>query len=165
MKRIDNSLVRGEHKTKILKTYVLPASRFILTVHEIPKSNLDKLDALYHRYLKKWLGIPRCATSNILHINQFTDISTIKALYHQSHSTAHAFSRIKADNVVNVALDSKLQREQQWQRKFSIGVYAQNALYSAKSALNRVQASHLPTINRTIVKSIKEEVSELCQTK
>ena len=64
--------------------------------------------------------------------------------------------------MVNVALDSKLEREQQWQRKFSIGVYAQNALNSAQSVSTREQASHLPTVKQVIVKSVKEEVSDLC---
>ncbi len=41
---------------------------YMLTVHDISKTNLDKLDSLSHRYLKSWAGLPWSTTSNILHI-------------------------------------------------------------------------------------------------
>ncbi len=54
LERIDSLLIRGEYKIEIYKKYLLPASRFLLTVHEISKTSLTKLDSLSHRYLKSW---------------------------------------------------------------------------------------------------------------
>ena len=61
----DNLLVRGEFKIQIYKKYLLPASRFLLTVHELTKTNLGKLDSLTHKYLKSWIGLPRCSTPDM----------------------------------------------------------------------------------------------------
>ncbi len=52
LQRIDNMLFRDEYKLKMFRDYVIPSSRFMLTVHEITYTNLDKLDALCNRYLK-----------------------------------------------------------------------------------------------------------------
>ncbi len=70
--------------------------------------------------LKSWVGLPCCATPVVLHIPPFTDIPTIRSLYLQLQATNHASSRIKADDRVNIALDSKVEYEDIWQRKFSI---------------------------------------------
>ena len=132
----------------------------MLTVHKLSATNLDKMDSMCNRYLKKWCGLSRSASPNILHIPQFTDIPSVKAIYLQCHATALASSRIKADHIVNQALDSKLDRERQWSNKFSVAMYSQNALATAQSTLDPAKAYNLPTVKRTLVKSIKSEISE-----
>ena len=46
LKRIDELLVRNEFKVKIYSDYVLPASRFVLTVHNLSPTSLKKIDAV-----------------------------------------------------------------------------------------------------------------------
>ena len=123
LERIEKLLIRGEYKIEIYKKYLLPASRFLLTVHELSKTNLTKLDALTHRYLKLWAGLPRCAATEVFHLPIFLDIPSVTQTYLQSHTTAYASSRIKADTTVQAALDSKLEREAKWLHKFSVAQY------------------------------------------
>ncbi len=102
LERIDSLLVRGEYKARIYTNYLLPAGRFILT-----NTNIDKRT----KFLKSWVGLPHCATPGVLHIPPFTDIPTIHSLYLQTHSTVHASPRIKADDKVNTALNSKVESD------------------------------------------------------
>jgi hypothetical protein len=59
LENIDKCLVRNERKIRILKEYFLPANRFILSIHDLTKTDLGDLDALSNRYLKSWLGMPQ----------------------------------------------------------------------------------------------------------
>ncbi len=106
LQRIDSLQVRGEYKACIYKNYLLPTCKFILTVHELTNTNIDKLEAKCTKFLKSLVGLPHCTTPGVLHIPPFTDIPTIHSLYLQSHRTTHASSCIKADDGVNTALDS-----------------------------------------------------------
>ena len=58
LSNIDKSLVRNEYKLKIYANYFLPSLRFHLTVNDLAKTHLDKLDAIARRFLKKWAGLP-----------------------------------------------------------------------------------------------------------
>ncbi len=66
----------------------------------------------------------------------FTDIPTIHSLYLQSHATAHATTHIKADDKVNTALDSKVKREEVWERKFSTVIYFENKLKNVTDTID-----------------------------
>jgi hypothetical protein len=145
--RLDNLLIRDEHKTAILRDYLLPSSRFILTVHELSKTSLNILDAICHRYMKSWTGLKRSTTPAILHLDQTTAIPSITYLYQQCQTNAYTSSRLKADRTVNAALDSKLAREQTWTRKFSTTCYADNQLKSAQKLLST--ARQTPTEKST----------------
>jgi hypothetical protein len=59
LENVDKCLVRNEHKVRIYMEYFLPANRFILSIHDLTKTDLGKLDALANRYLKSWLGVPK----------------------------------------------------------------------------------------------------------
>lgn len=158
LERIDQILVRGEYKIEIYKKYLLPASRFLLTVHEISKTNLTKLDSLSHRYLKSWAGLPQCAATEIFHLPIFLDIPTVTQIYLQSHSTAHASSRIKADETVQAALDSKLEREAKWIRKFSIAQYSDSQFKDIPQDPTTDQTITLAHAKKTIKTSVKDEM-------
>ncbi len=157
LEKIDALLLRGEYKVRILKDYLLPACRFILTVHELTSTNIDKLDALVNRHIKKWIGMPQCATPGILHIPLFLDIPSVRSLYLQSHATAHASSRLKADSTVNAALDSKINRETSWSRKFSTAVYCENKFNEAKETAEENQ-NQILSVKKKITKTIKQEI-------
>jgi len=59
---IDTLPIRGEYKVWLYRNYVISLLRFHLSVDAIRKgANLAT------RYLKRWLGLPRCATRAILY--------------------------------------------------------------------------------------------------
>jgi hypothetical protein len=123
---INNSLIRNEYKLKVYAQYVLPAVSFTLTVHEITNSNLVKLDALSDRYIKKWLSMPPSGTLAVIHAKEGLNIKSLTHIYKEAHAVAHATSRLKADKAVNVALSSRVQREEKWTRKGSITTYSED---------------------------------------
>ena len=120
LKRIDELLIRPEYKAAIYSRYLLNSIRFLLTVHTLNKTHLDKLDVLTGKYLKNWLGIPsRGANLAIVHLPQGLNILRLSDIYRQSQTLAYSRSRAKADHVVNQAIDSTIERESQWSRKQS----------------------------------------------
>ena len=50
---------------KIYSRYALISMRYHLSVHDIHKTHLDKLDGIARKYLKKWLNIPSHGASDI----------------------------------------------------------------------------------------------------
>ena len=122
---IDNTQIRGENKLWIYEKYFLPSIRFLLTVHDLNVTNVEKLDALTHRYLKKWAGIPKCGTNLIFHMKEGMGIPTILTLYDTVHSLNHTSMRLKGDKTVNAVLNNAIERESQFTRKKSTVVRSQ----------------------------------------
>ncbi|XP_071491341.1 uncharacterized protein [Diadema antillarum] len=88
-----------------------------LQVHTLQKTHLDKLDVMTDKYLKKWLGVPaRGANIAIVHLPHGLNIPSLSDIYRQSQSLAFTRSRVKADSVVNQAIDSAIERESNWAR-------------------------------------------------
>ena len=77
LENIEKSAVRNKFKLWIYKHYFLPSIRFILTVHDLTKTDQTKLDALCTKYVKKWTGLPPCATNSIVHMKIGLDIMSI----------------------------------------------------------------------------------------
>lgn len=96
----------------------------------------------------------------MLHLPLFLDIPTITQLYLQSHTTAYASSRIKADTTVQAALDSKLEREGKWIRKFSIAQYTKSQLDTIPENTNEELSITLSKAKHTIKTNIKDEMSQ-----
>lgn len=167
LENINSLLVRDEYKLQIFDRYMLPASRFILTVHELSLTNVRKLDSLCNSYLKKWSGLSRCATPGIIHSREFLDIKTIEQLYKECHVGAYISSRLKGDSKVQDALDSKLYRETEWSRKFSISKYSDGKFLEASAQINQGNAMAQPidkqiqTIKKVANKSIFTEINDL----
>ena len=84
------------------------------------------------QYLKKWAGLPKCATNSVLHMKVALDIYTLSALYTETHCTSQAATRLKGDSLVNHALNNKIDREKSWTRKHSIAVFAENQFNEAE---------------------------------
>ena len=105
--------------------YFLPIIRFLLTVHDITVSDLKKLDAMTHLFMKKWAGIPPSATNLIFHMQQGLEIPSISQLYTEAHCVKHTAMRLKGDPIVNAAMDNAIEREGQFVRKGSVVVRAQ----------------------------------------
>ena len=81
LENIQSLLIRDEYKLWIYKHYFIPSIRFLLTVHQITKSNLKKLDTFTDKFVKKWAGLPPCATNAALHLKTALDIVSISTLY------------------------------------------------------------------------------------
>ena len=108
LERIDESLIRPEYKLWIFKNYLLPSKRFLLTIHTLTVSLLYTLDTFVDQYVKKWAGLPKCATNVVIHSQQGLDIPSISALYTESHSTSHTRTRLQGDSRINPVLDHTL---------------------------------------------------------
>ena len=114
MENIDKSYLRGEFKTTIYSRYALPSLRFDFSVHQLHQGHEDKLDTLARLFLKKWLGIQKHGVTNSAIFHPYMlNIKCPSQIYNEAHAGSHAIIRSKGDNIVNHALDSRIQRESQ----------------------------------------------------
>ena len=168
LERIDGLLVRPEYKLWILKNYLLPSKRFLLTVHTLPVSLLSKLDTYVDQYVKRWAGLPKCATNVVIHSKQAMDIPTISALYTEAHNSSHARTRLQGDARINHVIDHALVREAQYSRLQCITTQCE-ATYREVLDLNTVEGivpqftgSRAPQLqgsfNRDILKKVRDTV-------
>ena len=67
MNNLDKTEIRNEYKLEIYQMYILPSIRFLLTVHDLPQTYLTKLDTAADQFLKRWAGLPKCATYQTRH--------------------------------------------------------------------------------------------------
>ena len=130
LENVEATAVRNEFKIEIYKMYILPSIRFLLTVHELPKTWLEKLDTAVDQQLKQWCGLPRSATRAVLHSPTTLDIPRIAHLYREAHAVQHAATRLKGDAVVQSTLEHKLERERERARS-TITVEAEQQYESA----------------------------------
>ena len=91
-----------------------------MNVHFIHKTHMEQLDSITRKYLKIWLKIPThgVTDASIFHPYMLS-IKAPSQLYKETHASGYAMLRMKGDNVVNQALDSRLERERTWTRKTS----------------------------------------------
>ena len=162
LENIDKSLIRDEYKVKVYSQYVLPAVRFKLTVHELTNTNLNKLDSLSDRYLKKWLHIPPCGTLAAIHSDEGLGIKSLSHLFKESHAVSHATSRLKADSQVNTALDSRVAREREYVRKGSTSTYCEDHFQNCNNLED--QTTHSPSDIASVKKRVKLSVKEEVQS-
>ena len=130
---LEQTSIRSEYKLEIYQMYILPSIRFLLTVHDLPTTHLQQLDTFADQYLKRWAGLPRCATNEILHMRTAMNIKRISTLYTETHCVSHAATRLKGDSTVNAVLDCKVLRESQFVRKQSVTVQAENTYQSVRN--------------------------------
>ena len=88
--KIEASLIRVEYKLWILKHYLLPSKRFILTVHNLTATHLKTLDTFVDQYTKRWSGVPKSATNVLIHSKEGMDIPSISSVYTEAHNVSHA---------------------------------------------------------------------------
>ena len=113
---IDASLIRPEYKLWILKNYLIPSKRFLLTVHTLTQTHLKQLDTFVDKHTKKWAGLPKSATNAVIHLEEALDIPAISAVYTEAHNTTHARTRLQGDPVINEVIDHALERESTYKR-------------------------------------------------
>ena len=88
--RIDKSLIRNEHRLRVLRSTICASLIY------------NNLDILANRFLKKWSGLPHPATVAFLHMPNGLAIKRIADMYYDSLTSAHISSRMKGDGVVNL---------------------------------------------------------------
>ena len=66
LKSIDSRPIRGEYKVWIFRNYVVPSSRFLLTVDPISDNGIRSIQSTATKFIKRWLKLPRNATQAIL---------------------------------------------------------------------------------------------------
>ena len=110
-------MIRNEYKLWILKNYLIPSKRYILTVHNLTNTELSKLDIVTDKYTKKWAGIPKSATNVVIHLKEALDIPSISHTYTEAHNVSHARTQLQGEICVNNVIDNTLQREQHFSHK------------------------------------------------
>ena len=85
----------------------------MLTVHELPPSSLQNLDAMATKFLKTWAGLPKSSTLLVIHSTVSFSIPSITKLYEEGHHLKIAGIRAKGDKVVQNMLNIKIDRENQ----------------------------------------------------
>jgi len=156
LENIDNLLLRNEYKVKLYSNYVLPSSKFILSVHTLTSKSLDKLDALATRYLKRWIGLPRSGTPAVIHVPNIYAIKSIRHVYKECQASAYISSKLQADSKVKNALDSRLEREQHWTRKMSTTVICDKVF-------KKVKEQNVKQDARNIKKAAKIDINKEMQ--
>jgi hypothetical protein len=124
LENINKCLVRDERKVRIYKEYFLPANRFILSIHDLTKTDLGELDAIANRYLKSWLGMPQGGFFLPVHSRLGMDVKSVSHLYKESQSLDIVRALIQGDHTVQTTVQAKVQHEQKWTRKSAISVRA-----------------------------------------
>jgi hypothetical protein len=94
----------------------LPTNRFILSIHDLTKTDLKNLDDLMHRYFKSWLGMPQSGFG--------MDVKSGSHLYKESRPLDIVRALMRGDITVQTTVRAKVQREQEWTRKSAISVCA-----------------------------------------
>ena len=149
---IDNTKVRSEYKIWIYKYYFLPSIRFFLTVHDLPKTALETLDKATAKYLKKWLGLPNSATKLVINAKEALDIETISTLHNKCHVLKVAHIRHKGDDIVNHALDGKIDREKSWNKKQSNTIKAIEVYHKCNQPDGPIHSEHTQELKCYICK-------------
>ena len=94
--------------------------RYYMNVHFMHKTHMEALDGIARKYLKTWLRIQKHGVSDAAIFHPYMlSIQAPSQLYKEAHAATHALIRTKGDVNVNHALDSRLERESLWKKKYS----------------------------------------------
>ena len=156
---LDQTSIRNEYKLAIYTRYLLPAQRFILTVHDLTLTSVKTLDVMCNQYIKKWAGLPRSCTTAILHLKSALNIPDIITLYEECHALSLTTIREKADDLVNSVIDVKIVRESKWSRKRSTIVTSEDQYQRALTNLPEMDTGRnkLEAAKRAVKKEVREK--------
>ena len=99
IENINLCLVRDEFKLKIYNQYAIPSVRYMLTVHELTDTQLEKLDHIHTNAIKSFIGLPtKGPTPAFIHSPDGLAFPRVSDIYLESHTLAYARCMIKADN-------------------------------------------------------------------
>ena len=149
LESMDKSTLRGKYKLNIYTRFALPSIRFYFSVHHIHKSHMINLDNIAKRFIKKWLGIQTNGVSDksIFHPNML-DVKMPSQLYLETYAGTYSTIRLKGDRIVNHDLDSRLERETNWKRKFST-IKPVNDIFQENVSCGWITIPELPDMTTT----------------
>jgi hypothetical protein len=167
---LDKAAIRNEFKLWVYSNYFLSSMRFILTVHDLTSTSLRALDTQVNKYLKKWCELPNCATQAVIHSSVGLNITTLEDLYHLCHSLEVTNVRLRADVLVNVAVDEALAREAAMSKnKTATVTKAQETFVEALTLVSASAASSppqtMPPPFPSNVKTVKMAVKKILKEK
>ena len=148
LKNIDDLLVRNEYKVRIYSDYYLGSLRYLFSVPDLNKAQIKDLEDLSHRYLKKWLGLPRGATWALVNDSHGLGLKSISHFYLESRALMLSNIRFFSNGRVRHALDSKERREVTWSRKFSPAIYTKGLIEEVVTPI--VNAEDSLTVGNTL---------------
>ncbi|XP_023225130.1 uncharacterized protein LOC111626079 [Centruroides sculpturatus] len=68
IEKLNSSKLAPWQKVDALNTFIIPKLTFCLTTGTTPKKTLDRIDRLIKRCIKRWLGLPQRASTEIVHL-------------------------------------------------------------------------------------------------
>ena len=77
LENLDKLAIRNEFKIVIFTRYLIPSIRFVLTVYDLTSTSLSNLDKLADKFVKRWLGVPKCASNTVLHSKRTFNIPKV----------------------------------------------------------------------------------------
>jgi len=158
LERVDSAKIRDEYRVRIANEYVIPAMRFILTVHDLPQTRVQELHTTYHRFIKKWSGLPRAATGTVLYHDGVFGLRSVTQTYLEEHVLSYVRMRLTGDAKVNDVLDWKLLREQ----KRKIGG---STIVESDKILLQAEATEILREERVEEKQTSAERVKICARK
>ncbi|XP_035669036.1 uncharacterized protein LOC118411108 [Branchiostoma floridae] len=114
---VDASPVRGEYKCEMYRVYIQGAIRYLLTVHDVSRTQLHEISHSVTQYLKKWANMKKSSDPGIIYHSQGLGLSSVQQLYMQQHANVMATVLTSGDDSVRNALDAKVERESAFTRK------------------------------------------------
>ena len=125
--------------------------RYYLSVHQIHDTRMQKLDMLAKKYVKLWLNVQKHGVSDAAIFHPYMLCTKMPSqLYKEAHAGNFATIRTKGDSIVNHALDSRLERESVWTRKYSTVNHMQK-LWQDNYEKNSLQAPQENTYTSQIM--------------
>ena len=157
---ISKCKVRDEFKLRVYIQYAIPSIRYMLTVHELTDTQLDKLDHVHTNTIKAFLGMPpQGPTPAILNSPDGLGFPRLSELYVESHTMAYARCMVKADSRVLHALKSKLDREAKWKRKktrYGSTIWKNNYDQATDRFSDNIESSRWSAIKQSVKESVTQ---------
>jgi hypothetical protein len=125
-------------------------------IHQAIAGSLANIDNSYIRNEYKLCVYSKYLLPAIRYKLTVHDLS-VSHIYKETHAVSHASSRMKADDTVNAALESRLLREQEWTRKASTTADCEQQFMVATAHEPPAHAS--PKQQETIKSKIKKNIS------
>ena len=107
MAKVDRLLIRGQYKVRIYDQYVTSCIRFDMSVCDVAQSNLDALDTVVRKYIRKWCGMPQSTHIGYVFHSSGLGISSPSHLYRVGHASTLAVST-NSDPVLQSAIQATL---------------------------------------------------------
>ena len=107
LNQVDRLPIRGQYKLEIYDGYVTSCLRFDLSVCEVAQSNLEALDRMVRKFLKKWCKMPQSSHTGHLYHSSGLNVDLPSHLYTAGHANV-LFQPAPNDPVLQEAVATAL---------------------------------------------------------